>query len=250
MYSEIETAIRKHALKEYPNECCGLVYLEGNTVLKYKACRNALTTNKTEGFLLDPQDYYETSLMGTVVGLVHSHPDMSAEPSELDLQVCDSNNLDCIIIGFPNGKRGPHEWYKRGAIRKEYPMIGRPFVHGVIDCYTLTRDWYWENRKVILPDIYREDRWWERGLNIYEDHFDENGFVCVLKNPNDEDLKELKVGQILLMNIASNVANHAAIYIGDGKILHHPYGRLSLEEVYGYYYRARTKFVLEYPDGN
>jgi cell wall-associated NlpC family hydrolase len=48
------------------------------------------------------------------------------------------------------------------------------------------------------------------------------------------------------MNVASDKANHGAIYMGDGTMLHHPYGRLSECVVYGGYWLRHTALLLRH----
>lgn len=59
-------------------------------------------------------------------------------------------------------------------------------------------------------------------------------------------LNELQYGDFILMQIESNTVNHAAIYIGNGEILHHLYGRLSMRGVYGSYWLDRTRRTLRH----
>jgi hypothetical protein len=54
----------------------------------------------------------------------------------------------------------------------------------------------------------------------------------------------LKVGDCFLMQVASPVPNHAAVYLGDGLILHHLQGRLSSRDVYGGYWQKVTTHIL------
>ena len=74
---------------------------------------------------------------------------------------------------------------------------------------------------------------------------------------NAEDLKEqyvddmqLNAAAVLLrlMQLQSPLPNHAAIYIGDGQILHHLQGRLSSRDLYGLdsYYGKSTACVLRH----
>ena len=124
----------------------------------------------------------------------------------------------------------------------EAPLVGREFSHGVLDCYSLCRDWYFRERGVMLPDFERHDKWWDDGhSDLYTEHFAEAGFVEI-------DRKAIQPGDAVLMQVQSKnlVPNHAAIYIGDGLILHHLYGRLSSRDVYGGYWQQATRAVLRY----
>ena len=75
-------AIQEHAATEYPREACGLVAQKGRAE-HYFPCRNLATESK-DNFVLAPEDYAEVEEWGTITGIVHSHPDATTQPSELD----------------------------------------------------------------------------------------------------------------------------------------------------------------------
>ena len=90
-----------------------------------------------------------------------------------------------------------------------------------------------------LPDYQRFDEWWKRGENLYLDNFTHAGFDVA----SSDGLGE---GDVLLMQVNSDVPNHAAIYLGDGLILHHLQGRLSSRDVYGGYWQKITTHILRH----
>ena len=101
-------------------------------------------------------------------------------------------------------------------------LVNRPFLHGMFDCYTLIRDYYRRNFNVILPtNLQRNWEWWTEGSNLYVDNAKKYGF---------EEVQDIKIYDVLIMNINSQVPNHGAIYLGDNKILHHIGGRFSTIE--------------------
>jgi cell wall-associated NlpC family hydrolase len=121
----------------------------------------------------------------------------------------------------------------------ELPYVGRQFVHGIIDCYTLCRDWYNKEWNLNLRDYERRDEWWYKGENLYLDNFKKEGF-------HEIKVSDLVVGDALLMQLQSPVPNHAAIYLGDNVVLHHVQGRLSSRDVYGGYYQKVTAKALRH----
>ncbi|WEU67280.1 C40 family peptidase [Xanthomonas phage JGB6] len=121
------------------------------------------------------------------------------------------------------------------------PLVGREFHHGILDCYTLVRDYYQQEMNITLKDYERADGWWERGENLYMKNLEDCGFYQVSE-------REIKVGDMILMQIRSNEPNHAGVYLGDGLFLHHLYGRLSSRDVYGGYWRDATRFVVRHKD--
>lgn len=88
-----------HARAEYPRECCGVV-AQKSRVERYFPCRN-LADNPTEQFHLAPEDYVAAAEWGTITLIVHSHPDATTQPSELDKAQCDAMELPWAIASWP-----------------------------------------------------------------------------------------------------------------------------------------------------
>jgi proteasome lid subunit RPN8/RPN11 len=247
-------AIRAHVIAEYPREACGLVVLDGQTE-RYMPCRN--TAAGTEHFILCPEDYAAAEDAGQIIAVIHSHPDQSAEPSTADLVSCEASGLPWYIAAVAKGDDGGVTAGEiRGLAPEGYqaPLLGRPFAHGVLDCYTLVRDWYKRERGIDLPNFTRRDDWWNQGDNLYVKHYEEAGF-----RPMSE-AEPLQTGDVIVMQYRSpNDPNHAGIYLGTATLkecpdlhpvpdamLHHLYGRLSERVVYGGHWQEMTRLRLRY----
>jgi cell wall-associated NlpC family hydrolase len=103
------------------------------------------------------------------------------------------------------------------------PLQGRQFAHGILDCYTLFKDFLFREYGIRMNNYEREDDWWNKGQELYSiDRLNAEGLFQIKDEP--------KRGDIILMNIRSKVANHAAVYLGDGQMLHHLHGKLSRTE--------------------
>ncbi|MDH7896488.1 C40 family peptidase, partial [Escherichia coli] len=111
-------------------------------------------------------------------------------------------------------------------------LTGRRFEHGVTDCYTLFRDAY-HLAGTEMPDFHREDDWWRNGQNLYLDNMAVTGFYRV-------PLSSAQAGDILLCCFGASVPNHAAIYCGNGELLHHLPEQLSKRERYSEKWQRRT----------
>nr|WP_311237735.1 NlpC/P60 family protein [Escherichia coli] len=106
------------------------------------------------------------------------------------------------------------------------------FEHGVTDCYTLFRDAY-HLAGIEMPDFHRGDDWWRNGQNLYLDNLEATGLYQV-------PLSSAQPGDVLLCCFGSSVPNHAAIYCGDGELLHHIPEQLSKRERYTDKWQRRT----------
>ena len=241
MTPQTKQAIFDHALNEMPRESCGLVLAVAGKE-RYFPCRNI--AHGTEHFTIHPQDYLKASETGTIIAVAHSHPYIPAAPSMADFVGCEKSGVPWHIVSVPVGI---FEYIEPKGYQA--PYVGRTWCHGVLDCYTLVRDWYAREMQIDLPDVYRDDEWWSKGQNLYVDHFEKEGFRRIDHLPTTE----WKRGDGFLIqhgNTVNNVPNHAAIYLGNGRILHHIYGRLSTESPYGGYWQKHTTHVLRHYGAN
>jgi len=228
--AEAEAYAREH----YPREACGLVVIfKGRE--RFVPCRNQ--AQGEDNFIISAEDYAEAEDMGEVVAIWHSHCNIGPEPSEADRVSCERSGLEWHIYAHPVDR-----WHSFIPSGYKAPLIGRQFQPPTLDCYALIRDWYAEERGITLPDFDRADGWWLRGGNLYLENFGKAGFVAVSDGP--------KNGDVLLMQIASPVPNHGAIWLEGDIILHHLHGRLSSRDVFGEYFRKNHTHTLRHAPRN
>lgn len=208
-----------------PNEVCGLVVAKGDECRLIQA--KNLSARPTDTFELDPDAWLEVTDDEKVIGIYHSHPRGTALPSMADLTSCEASELPWHIV---NGEGNYTVTQPTGFLA---PYLERPYVHGVHDCFTVCKDWYEREWCLTLPNVSRKDQWWTQGENLYLDHFEDFGFVRLFD-------QEPEIGDAYLMQVGSRVPNHAAVYLGDGNILHHVQGRLSTIDPYGGYWAKHT----------
>lgn len=221
-----------HAQAMYPREACGLV-VRVDGIEDFHACDNG-AIDAAEHFVISAEAYAAAEDAGEIVAVFHSHPNAPCHPSEADRVACEASGLPWHIVGLPSG-----QWAECLPCGYRAPLEGRPFAHGVLDCYSLVRDWYQEVRGVTLPDFERRDNWWANGGNLYRDNFAAAGF-------HEVDLRDAQVGDMILMQVQSPVENHAAILLDGNVILHHLHGRLSCRETYAGYWRRVTRSVMRH----
>jgi proteasome lid subunit RPN8/RPN11 len=107
-------AIRDHGRRAYPEECCGILLGtigdDGPRVASLIAIDNVHEQERRRRYLIAPRDYLaaerEAKARGLVVlGIYHSHPDHSAEPSAHDRELA-WPNLHYLILAVAKGAPG------------------------------------------------------------------------------------------------------------------------------------------------
>lgn len=112
------------------------------------------------------------------------------------------------------------------------------------DCYELVRDFYRENFQIELTDYARPHDWESDKLDLLRNLYKHDGFKMITEWTPDE----LRPGDALCMSINEGNPNHIAIYVGEGEILHHLYGRMSRKEPFHGFWRNHISFILRHPD--
>jgi proteasome lid subunit RPN8/RPN11 len=231
---ELFLAIKSHADETKERECCGLIVAH-HLRKHYIRIRNVANSNQQ--FVMDAAEQAAAEDKGTVLAVVHSHPKISAKPSQADLVCIEKSQLPWVIMNWPTGAFTVTE--PSGYVA---PLEGREFSHGVLDCYTLVRDYYQRELGVTLKDYDRPDEWWLKGMDLYRDNFADTDFIEVTDG-------SLRNHDFLLIQHASPVANHGAIYLGaSNEILHHVYGKISGRSPYGGYWRKATRAVVRHKE--
>ena len=212
-------AALKHAKEQDPRESVGvLIVIKGKE--QYYPCNN-LSTYSQQCIILDPEDYVKADALGEITAIVHSHPVTPPSPSQADKVSCEQSGLKWHIV---NPKT--ETWGYCEPTGYKPPLIGRQWVWGVTDCWSLVRDYYKEQHNIQLLDYQRPTTPQDFLDNpLFEQYAERTGFRQLNKD------EKLQKGDVLLMSILHPTLNHVAIFLGDD-ILHHLADRLSTREPY------------------
>lgn len=226
---EVIDQFKAHAVAAFPEEACGLIVGSDAINCKYMPCANVADT-PTEDFRVKAEDYVVAAEQGEVLALLHSHVNKKDYPSGLDMQNQMKSGMPWGIAvvsvdeSNPDSEPSCSEPFFFGDQVPIAPLVGRPFRHGVWDCYSLVRDYFRLEKGIVFPDKPRDFQWWLNGQNLYLDYFKETGFVMI-------DPEDAVPGDCVLMKIhPSPVPCHGGVYLEDGLLLHHLQWRLSRRE--------------------
>lgn len=238
-----QEAIINHAAACYPRESCGVIVNR-----EYIECEN-IADNDSE-FVINPRDIVRAEQLGSIEAIVHSHPDGSTKPSIFDRMQMPLHELPWVIVAYPEIDIAIHQPKPFTA-----PLINREYIHGVLDCYSIVRDYYARELDIQLDNFERDDRWWEDSANadLYIDNFKSQGFV---------EVSDLQRHDVILCRVQPTAhVNHALIYlgadgqltseqsepvIGDHLVLHHPYLRRARREIYGNVWQERKAIIVRH----
>lgn len=234
--------IHAEAIGKYPMEACGVLLKKGKKCVAV-ACRNA-SPEPANHLTIDPMEYSRLCDTGAVVGIWHTHPEQSAEASIADRVGCEDSELPWFILSLH--KRGDEYVFSDPVTIQpegtELPYLERPYVTGVLDCYSIVRDYYKREFGITINDYLRVEADGRMGYSFFVDRYEQEGFVRLVN-------REPQIGDVFIIQTGTT-NNHLAIYVGNDQILHHCHGRLSRRDVYGggfwqhhttYHLRHKTK---------
>lgn len=245
--------LKNHMLKVFPNEGCG--YIVGNKFIPLTNINDDPEIN----FTISSDDYMKYN--DNIQAVVHSHtcpldehpfnkfghPFDMRSPSMADMEAQMSMNVPFGICSTEGENVSNLVWF--GA-KETPPLMERPYIPNIYDCYTLGRDFYIKNFGIRTEITPRPPKWEEYNPRIYETNYEENNFVKLEKHVFDRELENLQLGDCLMICFGkAGVANHLGVYVGDGNMFSHfgSNGRLPEIRPVGVWWE-HTKFLLRHKE--
>lgn len=245
-YPQAIAAWKTYAKSKFPEEACAFIDADG----KLMPVDN-IHEKPEESFEVSHKDYLKA---GGAVGFLHSHTQVEAQditrqtmirehPSDIDMKTQMSMGIPWGISTCTGEDASDPIWW--GDSLPIRPLVGRPFVWGINDCYSLVRDWH-RLQGIEIPDYPRDIGFWiadEDGpaVSMYDDFFKEAGFERVYREDGPIP------GDCFICCILSNVRNHAGVYIGNGQIVHHTMDRLSKRDPANVW-QSKMDFLVRHKD--
>lgn len=229
MNLRIKRLIKTHALAETPKESCGFIYTTEKDVNTF-ACKN-ISVEPEEAFEIEQDQYFDCCRHGQVIGIYHSGRDAAFSLS--DIHNADNWPLPLYLYST---NEDSFKTYIPKNYRTDY--IGRQFIWGVYDCYTLVKDYYRREKNIHLGD-YDCDESYETGqkqdimLNLGKEGFLQSSDIS---SANESDVLIFKCGNEW----------HIGVYLGNNSFLHQPLrGQSRIEAIDGFWAK-NLKFVLKH----
>lgn len=217
----------RDARDRFPQESCGIIASDHYVPLKN------ISATPEENFEFNYQDIQQYIMDGSIKAVIHSHTfkeplNKTSCPSVEDMKSQIALDLPWGIIDIDKENARPPYWWGDFILNED--LLGKPFHHGIHDCYSLIRKYYYQKKGVRLPDYARAEIWWAEDNNpdFYRTQFDKIGFTRISR-------EELQDGDVVIGKVNSKFLNHGGIYLnnhidGHGLILHHLVNRLSRRE--------------------
>ena len=112
-----------HARAEAPNECCGVIVLDGGAAIEVHPGVNDRAS--PYGYQIDSGTmltaFKATEERGLDVAYYHSHPRSEAEPSQTDINLADRADGLMVIVSLA-GEPNVRAWSVDGRKVKEEPV--------------------------------------------------------------------------------------------------------------------------------
>jgi proteasome lid subunit RPN8/RPN11 len=233
-------AWREHAVRMAPDEAVAAILTDGTLVPLNNVAQDARN-------YFAVADAEITPLLDRLAGIIHSHTEDTVdgkvvspthEPSQVDMETQIAYAVPFGISIVQHGSSSTPVWW--GDQLPIRPLLGRNFLHGIMDCFSLVRDWH-RLQGVYFDDVPRDPDWWDKpDFDLYEDLFEQHGFERVQRVAP-------KVGDGFICSLRSDKRNHAGLFVSDQVFIHHPGESLSLRSQ-GVRWRQKIDFMVRHKD--
>lgn len=221
-----QAEIREAAAASSDRETCGFVLTDGSVIEVAN-----IADDPVNCFEISPAAYAANEQLG-IAGIWHSHLDLCAfSPKDQEVLVADP--MPWAIYCLANGQ------FVQCNPGAPAPFLGRPFVYGIYDCYSLVSDMLQE-MGVQMPS-------WSRG---FYGEWNEPLFAPFDTEASSVGMPvsigEQRRGDILLFNLGDHQGHtdHVGVFLDDKQFLHHPAERRSRVDSFGGWWSRRLRMVV------
>jgi cell wall-associated NlpC family hydrolase len=161
------------------------------------------------------------------------------------LSPADSSVSEPVVeVEWPSGRHQlllPTRWDPGGA-----PYEGRPYQLGRFDCYSLVRDWMARERGIVMEPLT------DSPARLANQMLTDGAFVTNPEIDRWERVVIPQAGDGILFAMTQDedhtpgAVNHAGVYLGDGRFLHHFANRLSCAVTLDAFWHARVAAFMRW----
>ena len=229
----IKEGIKAHALREKPQECCGLIVDRDNTKTSIP-CRNS-SEKPAVHFSINPSDYVRASRKGKIVATYHSHNSDNEKFSVNDMNNSRIHQINYILYNTPKDTFSFFDYKKNKTF-----LYNRLFKIGKSDCYSIVKEYYADLGIKLDGENTLGNDWYKKNPQLISQLFELNK-----KNPNLPirelgPTSNLKEHDVLVFEFIKGAGpTHVSVYLGNGTMIHHPRNRYPCIEDLNSIYRKK-----------
>lgn len=215
-------------------ETCGFLYITFTDV-KFYPCQN-IALDKREYFEISKEDYLECLKLGKIVGIFHSHTaNLISAFTQDDIDTAEEAEAPIYLYHL-----GDKTWKEYIPPSYHVGLEGQMFIFGQQDCFSLVRHYFRQKHKIFIADYDRDEHYLQQADNRILDNFSNEGFINIKISgiPQKED--------VFVFSNTRDIPQHFAIFIGPGRVLHHPLGSLSRYDSFNGGWMKKCKLILRY----
>lgn len=197
-------------------EICGFICHDTATGMpRVVPCEN-ISREPACSFEIGTADHIRALGTGPILGVYHSHPTVEGFTPP-DLACAETMAVPFYVYCLTQGT-----WHDYLPSTYRPALTGVPFVPGFRDCFELVRLYAREHDGHVISDYDRDETANLRDLIM--EKFDLEGYALILP-------KDIRLGDVLLFKSERALSNHFGVLIGPSRMLHHPMGLLSREDM-------------------
>jgi len=216
MNEYIKEKVKAHALRVAPEECCGFICVNPLGDITVFECENK-EFNKNNRFQIDPKMNVEAERFGTIVAFYHSHAsDENLNLSPHDLDASFESCIPALLYVVPQDI-----WkFNVPTTYEPAPLIGRPFVFGIWDCFTIVRDYCLMHKNILLGSYFEPTKEELKTSDCFDRCSVNEKFEVI-------PLEQIREGDVMLFRTKEFTGFHLGIYLGNNEFMHQPLKSIS-----------------------
>ncbi len=229
--------IIKHAESQPEEEVCGLVLLNRDLTISIKKLKN-LSDKKQESFAFSPQYFIDCKINQKILGIYHSHPKTTEEPSMQDTLISEEMGIPYLIYSLKTKK---FFLYYPESYEPE-KLIGRPYIKGFYECTCLFKDYFMLKLNINITK-------WNKNYWLTEVDHEANKQLEDILNNNLIKIKkeEIKKHDVIVFQLKENKRKHVGIYLGDDFFIHQCGNTVSRKQILDSRWQSKIKDLYRHP---